>query len=107
MGELDLDRRMLLQKYLEALPEVKRAYFQPSESSQMVYPCAVYNWERLDTKYADDKLYLSKRGYLITFIDSNPDSAIPILFHRNFPTARFDRHYTSDNMNHWVYSLFW
>lgn len=106
MAELDLERRMLLQNYLKTLPEVKQAYFQPSESAQMVYPCIVYKWDRQDAKYADDKLYSTRRGYLITIIDSNPDSVIPIIFQRNFQTARFDRHYTSDNMNHWVYSLF-
>lgn len=102
----ELDRRIMLQKYLSTLPEVKKAYFQPGTSVQMVYPCIVYKWDRESVVYADNEPYLLRRGYLVTIIDSNPDSTIPITFRKNFPTARFDRSYTEDNMNHWVYTLF-
>ena len=52
-----------------------------------------------------DGVYLSNRKYLVTVIDKNPDSSF-IDIVAKLPTCRFVRHYKSDNLNHYVFTLY-
>lgn len=80
----------------------RNVYFQPPASLKMSYPCIVYKLDGMDEKFADDILYVKKRRYTITIIDSNPDSLIPDkLSVLKFTT--FENHYCADNLNHYVY----
>ena len=49
--------------------------------------------------------YLHTKRYQVTVIDKDPDSLIPerIL---SLPFCSFNRSFTSDNLNHWVFSLY-
>lgn len=82
-----------------------RCYFQPPESVKMNYPAIVYGLDDIESIYADNGVYSSKRKYSVTLIDRNPDSVyIEQLF--NFPLCEFDRSYQKDNLNHYVFNLF-
>lgn len=83
-------------------PKESRVYFQPPASKALAYPCIVYSRSGKDEKFANNKLYLGKQRYSITVIDINPDSLIPDKVSQ-LPLTGFDRHYTSDNLNHDVY----
>ena len=99
--------RAALQTILETLLESDAVYFQPPPSVKMVYPCIVY--ERTskngNTKFADNDPYLIAKEYTVTLIDKDPDSAIHDKI-ANLRTCTFDRHFTADNLNHDVFSLF-
>ena len=82
-----------------------RAYFQPPSSVKMKYPAIVYALEDIENTFADDGVYLSHRKYLVTVIDKNPDSSF-IDAVAKLPTCRFVRHYKSDNLNHYVFTLY-
>lgn len=84
----------------------RNVYFQPPTNIRMEYPCIVYELGAIDATYADDKPYSHHRRYTVTVIDKNPDSDIPSKIGQ-FPTSRFDRMFTSDNLNHFVYSLYY
>lgn len=109
-----MNRRLQLQSFLETAkglainPITRRpaVYFQPPPSVKLVYPCIIYVLDKIDTKHADDKPYLNKKGYSVTIIDKDPDSEIPDML-STMPLSRFDRAYTADNLNHWVFSLFY
>lgn len=83
----------------------RHVYFQPPESIKMVYPCNVYVLDQMDTKYANDKPYLHQKRYSVTIIDKDPDSVLPDKI-RCLPLCSFNRFYTSANLNHWVFSLY-
>lgn len=100
------DRRLYLHGLLKVIPNVNGVYYQPPSNTRLVYPCIIYSWDRNDVKHADDQGYLTRRGYTVTIVDSNPDSIIPGIFQRNFTMAKLDRTFTSDNMHHWVYDLY-
>lgn len=97
--------RLNLQLLLENLLGSRNVYFQPPESVKMKYPAIVYALEDIDNAYADNGVYSSYRKYSVTVIDEDPDSPF-IDTVATLPTCRFNRHYTSDNLNHWVYSLY-
>jgi len=101
-----MDRRLELHEILVTLLESENVYFQPPESIQMNYPCIVYNRDGKDEKFANDKLYFGKKRYSITVIDVDPDSEIPDKV-AELPLTSFNRHFTTDNLNHDVYSIYY
>lgn len=82
-------------------------YFQPPESIKLNYPCIVYSISDVDKDNANDRLYRSINEYIITVIDTDPDSIIPYMILSHFPMCSFDRTYTSDNLNHYTLTLYY
>lgn len=97
-------RRLLLDAKLRLL--CKNVYFQPPESVKMKYPCIVYHRATGDTQFANNIPYLRRPLYDITVIDLDPDSPIIDAFWKAFPLARFNRHFTYDNLNHDSFMLY-
>lgn len=88
------------------IPGVKKVYFQPPESIKLEYPCIIYNWSVANSDFANNFTYGFKRGYTVTIIDSNPDSKIPDEVIK-FPLCRFDRHFVSNNLHHFVFRIYY
>lgn len=85
----------------------RNAYFQPPASIKLNYPCIVYSVLSVNKQNANDKMYKSMNQYKVVVIDSDPDSEIPSKIIAHFPMCRFDRPYTSDNLNHSVLTLYY
>lgn len=92
---------------LEAVLEsiCPNVYFQPPANAQMKYPAIVYERDRSDTKFADDKPYSVTKKYSLSLISYDPDdsifealSALPLCSHERF--------YVVDNLNHDVFNIF-
>lgn len=99
-------RRLDLQNLLQSLlPEGQRAYFQPPNNTALSYPCIVYNLDRIDTEYANNKPYSLFDRYSVTVIDRNPDSDIPDKVAK-LPMSSWNRRFVSDKLNHTVFSLY-
>ena len=84
----------------------KHVYFQPPSSVKMVYPAIVYSRSNIDNMSANNSVYMQSYFYELTVIDSDPDSEIVKQISK-LPTCRFNRHFTSDNLNHDVFTLFY
>lgn len=95
--------RIELQTVLEGI--VTPVFFQPPPSAAMTYPCIVYQLDDVNTNYANNLPYSHKKGYMITVIDPDPDSSIPDSI-GELESAKFDRFYTADNLNHFVFTLY-
>ena len=98
--------RLELDKILRNLLETPNVYFQPPETIKMKYPCIVYERSSANTRFADNSPYIYKKRYTVTVIDKNPDSDIPDKI-AHLPMCTFDRHFTSDNLNHDVFTLYY
>ena len=94
-----------LQELLENILESNHVYFQPPPSVKINYPAIIYSLDDIDNKRANNILYRTKRKYLITLIDLDPDSEF-IDKLNELPMCSFDRTYKSDNLNHFVFSLY-
>ena len=81
-------------------------YFQAPENIKMKYPCILYQLDDFWTVFANDELYASKKRYSVTVITQDPDSPLPGRVHR-LPYCRFSRHFRADNLNHYVYNLYY
>lgn len=84
----------------------RNVYFQPPESIKMNYPAIVYSRSRIDNTFADNSVYKQKVSYEITVIDEDPDSEI-VKKVSLIPKCRFDRHFTSNNLNHDTFTIYY
>lgn len=98
--------RIDLQKELEKLLNSRNVYYQTPETVKMEYPAIRYSKSDVDTRFANDKPYMHKNQYEIIVIDKKPDNPVidKIL---SMPMCTYDRHYTADNLNHDVMTLYY
>lgn len=96
--------RLELQNLLESILGSRNVYYQPPESIKIKYPAIIYSRNNIDNNFADDIVYMQNHIYQIIVIDANPDSEIVNKISK-LPMCRYNRHYTSDNLNHDVFIL--
>lgn len=97
--------RLELQTLLEDLLGSRNVYYQPPESVKMSYPAIVYSRYDIENNHADNNPYKQTLAYQVTVIDKNPDSEIVMKVSR-LPMCSYDRHFTSDNLNHDIFTLY-
>lgn len=102
-----LDLHQELVDYLGVNDGKPHVYFQPPESVRLNYPCILYELENGQRFRADDQLYGYIRSYRVTIIDEDPDIEHDRNFMERFQYATFSRAYTADNLNHWVFTLYY
>lgn len=96
--------RLELQNLLESILGSRNVYYQPPESIRINYPAIIYSRNNIDNNFADDIVYMQNHTYQIIVIDANPDSEIIDKISK-LPMCRYNRHYTSDNLNHDVFII--
>jgi hypothetical protein len=97
--------RVSLQAKLEELLGTRHVYYQPPESLKLVYPCFVYYLADIDVQHADNKAYILKHRYTVTYMDKNPDTDMKERMLLEFPQCDFDRPYTVNGLHHFVFDL--
>ena len=95
--------RLQLHEVLTNITE--HVYFQPPANIQMQYPAIVYARDGGQAEHADNEPYRITRRYQVTVIDQNPDSDLPDRVEW-LPQCSILRTFTADNLNHWVFILF-
>lgn len=98
--------RQQLQSKLEELLGSRNVYYQPPEKKKMEYPAIRYSIKDIKSTFANNTPYSFSRCYEIIVIDTMPDNpVIDKLLRLSYCT--FDRHYTADNLNHDVFTIFY
>lgn len=97
--------RLALHTLLTSILGSDNVYFQPPESISLKYPCIIYKRDYIKTDFADNSPYTLGKRYSVTVIDKNPDSVIPDRI-AELPKSSFERHFTSDNLNHDIFNLY-
>lgn len=83
----------------------KNVYYQPPESIRLVYPCIVYNLNSILKLTANDKAYKINKSYQVTRISKLADDpAVDRIL--ELPYCSFDRYYVSDNLHHYVFTIY-
>lgn len=98
--------RLQLHTELEELLGSKNVYYQPPASIRMKYPAIIYSRNNIDNLHANDNVYMQSHSYELIVIDEDPDSEIVEKVSK-LPACRFDRHYTADNLNHDVFTIYY
>lgn len=98
--------RLNLQTELENLLGSRNVYFQPPANVQMKYDAIRYSRKNIQNRFANNSVYNQRDCYEIIVIYKNPDSDLPRKISR-LPLCSFDRHYTADNLNHDVFTIYY
>lgn len=98
--------RLELHNILLRMNNNKNVYYQPPESINMDYPAIKYSLADIDKQAANNDCYIKTREYSVIYIDKDPDSPIVDEL-MELPYCSFDRHYKSNNLNHYVYTIFY
>lgn len=101
-----MNKRIELQSILEQILGDGNVYFQPPENLKMVYDCIVYERSQITVFHADNSPYQMRDRYQVTAIYKNPDSELPRRL-AMLPLCTHDRHFTSDNLHHDVFTLYY
>ena len=101
------DRHYELQEMLSKAPGVKKVYFQPPTSIKLEYPCIILSRDGGSSRFADGRAYRFTRRYSVQSIDMNPDSEIPDWIAKNIPMCTMDQHYTSENLYHDSFTVYY
>ena len=97
--------RLNLQTKFEEILGSRNVYYQPPASVKMQYPAIVYRRKDVDTRFANNVVYMQSSSYEVVLIDKNPDSEFVDKLLR-LPYCSYDRHYTADNLNHDVFTIY-
>ena len=98
--------RIELQALLEELLGSRNVYFQPPESIRMKYPAIVYSLNNIEKFHASNEIHKQNIAYTIAYIDEDPDSENVEKISK-LPYCNFDRFYTSDNLNHYIFTIYY
>lgn len=101
-----MGRRLDLHAELCTALGSKNVYFQPPTGFKMIYPCIVYERERIESDHANNKPYLFANRYSVTVIEKDPESPVPNKI-AAFPMCSHNRHFVSDNLHHDVFALYY
>ncbi len=82
-------------------------YFQPPSGHMIKYPAIIYERRTGNTEFADNWPYIYDDCYTVTVIDKDPDSPYSLRVAWGFQMCKKDRFYTSDNLNHDVFILYY
>jgi hypothetical protein len=97
------DDRLQLHELLTGITE--HAYFQPPSNIKMQYPCIIYKRDNSRTQFAGNKKYMHTKRYQVTVVDRDPDTELPDTV-EELPLCTFDRYFAADELNHYVFTLF-
>lgn len=99
--------RLQLHEELCSLLGTRNVYFQPPENVKLIYPCFVYHRNAADEHKADNKRYMFTQRYQVTYITRDPDDPIPKKVGEHFEKCRYGSDYTSDNLHHSNFDLYY
>lgn len=99
-----MHRRIEFHNFLKNITKLDNIYFQPPSNVKLNYPCILYSLNDSFIDSANNNSYKIEKEYQIILIDKNPDSNyVDIIL--SLPRINFDRFYTSENLNHYVFSI--
>lgn len=87
--------------------ESRNVYFQPPASVKLEYDCIKYSLSGINVQHANNENYTMTNRYEVIVITRNPDSKTPWDILGHFKMCSFDRAYASDNLNHFVFTLYY
>lgn len=84
---------------------LERVYFQTPDNLQMQYPCIRFERDDQSVKHGDNLPYNIYQGYTVTLIAYEPDSDVVSKLSA-LPLCSFDRHYSTSDLNHDVFTIY-
>lgn len=90
---------------LRGLLRSNNVYPNPPSRFKMAYPCIVVEEQPFDTDHANNHLYRANYRFQLIYISRNPFSEIPLKL-LELPMCSQDRVFTTDNLRHYVFTIY-
>jgi len=95
-----------LQYKLEEILGSRNVYYQPPESKKINYPAIIYKRNDIGNVHANNRVYSQRFSYQLTVITELPDH--PVIFALSkMRYCSFNSFYVADNLNHYVFTLYY
>ena len=102
-----MDRRPQLHQLLKSLFETSpHVYHQRPSDGRLVYPCILYRLSGIPDEHADNLRYFEHREWELEVIDPDPDSKLREKV-ADLKWCKFVRRFISENLNHFVFNLYY
>lgn len=98
-------RRLDLQEILSSL--ASKAWYQAPPTNKMTYPCFVYKAIEPKVVRANNHGYVSIPGYEVLYISKQEDDDIVPVMLDEFQYCSVGRKYVSDNLYHYVFTIYY
>lgn len=95
-----------LRKVFIQILGTNNVYYQAPSKEKMSYPAIIFERDRMDTVKADNYLYSQNNRYTVTYVNPLPTSAVQEELLK-LPYCTHDRHFTSDNLHHDVFTIYY
>lgn len=99
--------RLQLHEELCELLGSRNVYYQPPETVKMKYDAVRYWLSGKELKRANNKVYGIVNRYDGVIITLDPDNELPDSFLMHFEMCSFGKPYTSDNLNHFPFTIYY
>lgn len=103
----DEEKRLRFHAKLTELLPNWNLYYQPPESTKLLYPCVIYELSRFHQIRADNNRYRSIPCWSATLIIKKPQDAPITHLVDGFQMCSFDRSFASDNLNHYAFTIYY
>lgn len=87
--------------------QISRVYFQPPASVLMKYDAIRYKLTGKNITRADNKAYVIVNEYECVYITRDPDTNIPDLILSRFEMCSFGIPYTSNDLYHFPFTIYY
>ncbi len=91
--------------FLKIILGSENVYFQPPPKFLISYPCITFFIDNLQAQHANNGVYSIDTAYSVIFISREPETSIVYKL-AALPKSNFDRHYISDLLHHFVFTIF-
>lgn len=91
----------------ETLKSICPNVYYQAPSKGMKYPCILYSLSGKESRFADNLRYVPYNQYDIKVISQNPDEPMVEQVLDSFENISFDRPYKSENLYHFVCTLYY
>ena len=99
-------RRNELDAILRNLLASDHVYFQQPTGLKIEYPCIVHKLSQQSDVHADNKPYRRLHQYTLTYITKDPDDPMVDLID-DLRYCRLVQSFSSDHLNHYVYTIYY
>jgi hypothetical protein len=90
---------------LEGILGSPNVWLQAPGADDMTYPAILFSEDFETVQHASNLPYFRSMRYMVTHIDTNPNSQVPDKLGA-LPNSRFVRRYVSNNLVHKIYNIY-
>lgn len=92
--------------YFKKVLGIDSVYYNPDSNITLKYPCIIFSIDRENSRYADNKRYMSQLRYTVTLVTRNAVDLLIAKLMDNFNYLSLDRTYRTSGLYHYVFVLY-